>query len=378
MPVEARPEDQFTRDNLLLGFSIVEFEPKLTAGGFGAAVPMGILSGEALQKEIEILELERGDAGTITVDREIISKLKASLQIETFNLRADIAQYVFGSDVITAVVADAAAVVTNDPVRTLIGADAIRTFQSLAFADVAAGSFTVNGDAIVAENVTNVTGDGTTLGDYQLAYKPFILGDITLLRELDSSGALVRTFVPQAGAPTSEFEAQVQVGLAVDSGEMDLFQAVAAGNTIEATYQPTNVGVEDDNSAATADYIIDPLLGNIMFRRLDTFGTPDAASAFREDQPLLADYTYSRKASNTLNPFRQPTFDGRATIRHLPDTGVNFIWTIPSATLRLTDDDLTFGAEDFATATLVLLINDAGGTSRFGTIALSSEIESAA
>lgn len=378
MPVQARPADQFTRDNLLLGFSTVEFEPKLTAGGFGAAVPMGILAGEALQKEVEILELERGDAGIITVDREIISKLKASLQIETFNLRANVARYVFGSDILTAVVADAAAAVTDDPIVALTGADATRTFLSLAFADVAAGSFTVNGDAIVAENVTNVTGDGTTDGDYQLQYKVTDFADVSLLRELDASGTLVRTFVPQAGEPTSEFEAQVTGGLGVGSGDLDLFQAVAAGNTIEATYQPTLVGVEDDNTAATADYIIDPLLGNIMFRRLDTFASPDAVSAFREGQPTLADYTYSRKASTTLNPFRQPNFDGRATIRHLPDTGVNFIWTIPSATLRLTDDDLTFGSDDFATATLVLLINDAGGTTRFGTLALSSEVESAA
>ena len=378
MPVEPRPEDQFTRDNLLLGFSVVEFEPELPAGGFGAAVPLGILSSEALQKEVEIIELERGDAGTLTVDREVISKLKPSFQIETFNLRADVAQYVFGSSSLTPVVADAAATVTDDPVTAPTGADALRTFLALSQADVAAGSFTVNGDAIVAENVTNVTGDGTTLGDFQLQYKPFILGDITLLREITAAGVLVRTFVPQAGAPTSEFEAQVQVGLGVDSGEMDLFQAVAAGNTIEATYQPTNVGVEDDNSAATADFIIDPLLGNIMFRRLDTFGTPDAISAFREGQPVVCDYTYSRKASTTLLPFRQNSFERRVTIRHLTDIGVNFVWAIPSATIRLTDDDLTFGAEDFATATLILNINDAGGTNRFGTLDLSSEPQAAA
>ncbi len=378
MPVEPRPPDQFTRDNLLLGFSTVEFEPALTAGGFGAPVELGILSSEALQKDVEILELERGDAGTLTVDREVISKLKPSFQIETFNLRSDVARYVFGSDVVTAVTADAASAVTDDPATAPTGTDATRTFVGLSQADIDATSISADGTAIVAENVTNVTGDGTTLGDYQLQFKPGALGDITLLREIDANGVLVRTFVPQAGAPTSEFEAQVQVGVAADSGEMDLFQAVGATNTIEATYDPTLAGVDDDNTAATADYILDPLLGRVMFRRLDTFGTPDALSAFREGQSVDFDYSYDRKASTTLQPFRQNSFDGRITIRHLTDIGVNFVWTIPSATIRLTDDDLTFGAEDFATATLILNINDAGGTQRFGTLALSTEPESAA
>jgi hypothetical protein len=378
MPVEPRPPDQFTRDNLLLGFSTVEFEPSLSGGGFGAPVELGILSSEALQKDVEILELERGDAGTLTVDREVISKLKPSFQVETFNMRSDVARYVFGSDVVTAVTADAAAAITDDPVTAPSGADATRTFLGLAQSDIDATSISADGTAIVAENVTNVTGDGTTLGDYQLAFKIGALGDITLLRELDSNGALVRTFVPQAGAPTGEFEAQVQVGVAADSGQMDLNQAVAAGNTIEATYDPTLAGVDDDNTAAAADYILDPLLGRVMFRRLDTFASPDALSAFREGQPVDFDYAYDRKASTTLQPFRQNSFDGRVTIRHLTDIGVNFVWTIPSATIRLTDDDLTFGAEDFATATLILNINDAGGTDRFGSLALSSEPQAAA
>ena len=117
MPVQTRPPDQFTRDNLLLGFSTVEFEPALSGGGFGGAVELGILESEALQKEVELLELERGDAGTLTVDREIVSKLKPTLNIATFNLKFDVARYVFGSDIATEVTADAASAVTDDPVQ---------------------------------------------------------------------------------------------------------------------------------------------------------------------------------------------------------------------------------------------------------------------
>ncbi len=375
MPVQTRPPDQFTRDNLLLGFSTVEFEPALSGGGFGGAVELGILESEALQKEVELLELERGDAGTLTVDREIVSKLKPTLNIATFNLKFDVAQYVFGSDIATEVTADAASAVTDDPVQAGTGADAIRTFLSLSNADVAAGSFTVDGDELSQENVTNVTGDGTTQGDYQLQYKVTDFADVSVLLELDSNGATVRTFVPQAGAPASEFQAQVLGTLAATSGELTFFQAVAAGNTISATYQPTLVGVEDDNTAAVADYIIDPLQGRIMFRALDTFAIPDGTSAFREGQPVLCDYTYDRKSSHLLNPFRQSSFEGRITVKHLTDIGINFIWTIPSATIRITDDDLTFGADDFATAVLIVNVNDAGGTQRFGTLNISNETE---
>ncbi len=375
MPVQARPADQFTRDNLLLGFSIVEFEPALSGGGFGAAVPIGILESEAIQKEVDEINLDRADSGFFTVDRKVISRLEPSLALTTFNFRANIARYIFGSDITTAVVADAASVVTDDPVRALTGADATRSFLSLSNGDVAAGSFTATGTAIVAENVTNVTGDGTTQGDYQLQYKVDDFNDVSLLEELDSAGAIVRTFVPQAGAPASEFEGQVIGTVGATSGELTFFQAVGATNTIRASYDPDLASVEDDNSAATADYVIDPLLGRVMFRRLDTFGTPDGASAFREGQPVDFSYTYNRLASVTFNPFRQNQFDGRTTVKHLTDLGVNFIWTIPSSTILITDDDLTFGAEEFATGALKVNVNDAGGTTRFGTIAWSSETQ---
>ena len=230
MPVQTRPADQFTRDHLLVGFSIVEFEASLAGGGFGPPVLMGILESEALQKEVDTIKLERADSGFITVDREIVSRIEPSLNITTFNFRQDAARFVFGSDVVTAVVADAASVITDDPVVALTGADALRTFLSLSQADVTAGSFTGTGTAIVAENVTNVMGDGTTSGDYQLAAKVLTFADVTLLEELDSAGAIVRTFVPQAGAPSSEFEAQVIGTVGAPSGFLDLFPAVGATN----------------------------------------------------------------------------------------------------------------------------------------------------
>ncbi len=375
MPVQARPADQFTRDNLLLGFSVIEFEPALSSGGFGVAVPLGIIESQAFQKEVDEINLERADSGFLTVDRKVISRLEPSLGITTFNFRANLARYVFGSDVTTAVVADAASAVTDDPVVALTGADATRSFLNLGNADVAAGSFTATGAAVSAENVTNVTGDGTTSGDYKLGFKVEDFNDVSLLRELDSAGALVRTFVPQAGSASSEFEAQVLGSVAATSGDIELFQAVGAGNTIEATYDSTLASTEDDNSAAAADYIIDPLLGRVMWRRLDTFGTPDGVSAHREGQTVDFGYTYNRLASVTLQPFRQNQFDGRTTVRHLTDLGVNFIWDIPSSTILITDDDLTFGAEEFATGSLKLQINDAGGTQRFGTMAWSSETQ---
>jgi hypothetical protein len=387
MPVEARPDDQFTRGNLLLGFSTVEFEPVLPAGGFGPAVEMGILASEALQKDVTLLELERGDAGTLTVDREVISKLKPSFKIESFNLRDDVSRFIFASDVATAVVADAAAAVTGDLVTAPTGTDATRTFLSLTQADIdATTGLSATGAAIVSETV-NGSGalNGAVMGDFSLAYKITDDGDVSEIKVVDSAGVETAYTPIDTGSETGVGNEAVldTGGVAATSGDIRLDVGgtptdIAASSSLVCSYNPTIVGADDDNSAAVADYIIDPLLGRIMFRRLDTLASPDGASAFREGQPVDVDYLYSRKASTTLQPFRQTSFDGRVTIRHLTDIGINFVWDIPSATIRVTDDDLTFGAEDFGVATLILNINDAGGTQRFGTLALSSEAQAAA
>lgn len=379
MPVQPRPSDTFSRQNLLLGFSIMEFEPALTAGGYGAVVPFGILSAQALQKEIETIVLERGDSGTLTVDREIVSRLQPSFQVQTFNFRSDLAQYIWGSESIAAVVADAAAAGTS--LVTIPTTNPYTSFLGLSHANIDESTVEVTCTEIVSEAVG--TGDGVsggTQGDFSLDFKIKAIGDVTefLVGGVDQTANLVAGSTPAAG------EIAIEIGLedslTTGSGAITFgaAQIPANGAAIVATYTPSFSTTAGDivngglPASADNDFVFDPLLGRIRFLREGADDTPFRVAG---GQPLTVGYNYQRNASVTLKPFTQPQSDGRMTVRHLPNYGVNFIYTIPSVTLLLTDDELTFGAEDLATATLNVNINDAGGSDRFGTLQWSSETE---
>ena len=368
MPVESRPSDTFTKDNLLIGFSVVEFTPALSGGGFGTPVQVGILAGEELQKEIELLQLQRGDSGTLTVDRELISSIEVTMQLEVFNFRADIAALIFGStDGVTVSADPAASVVDEQWTIPNNGADAERTFVDLGNGDIDEATFvgtSITCDARVDEAVG--TGDGTTGstdGDFSLDYKPLVIGDVASVTVGGVSYAPIAT-----GTAASGLEVEIQVGTGANSGNMEFNSAgtpVNVTGAIVANYTPSHA------FANLTDYVVDPSLGRIRMLAVNT----EATDALRGGQPMLADYSYNRKSGTDLKPFTRTQVDGKVTIKHLTDIGVNFIWTVPSATILITDDALTFGAEEFGTATLALNINDAGGTDRFGTLELSSETQ---
>ena len=384
MPLETRAPDAFTRDWLLLGFSQIEFRP-LVNGVLGAPVAMGIISSQELAKEVSVLELPDGSSGTITVAREVLNSLKPSFNISTFNFRADLAMYVFGAPDLTPVSADAAQAVVDEPITIPLGTGAADLFTPIQNGSVDDTDANLTLTCAEVTEVIQGDGTGTTDGDYTLAYKPLVLADIDngttleFTENVSATGALVRTFTAQAGEPAGATEAQVTVGTGATSGQIDLFQVVPAANELRITYTPSHDLVEDYD-AADPDMLLDPLLGRIRFPNLDTFASPDATSALRQGQAVLLDYLYDRKAHNSMKPFTQGggTYSGACTIKHLPDVGINFIWDIPSCSIRIDDNSLVFGADDFGVGTLVLNVNDAGGTDRFGTMQLASEIESAA
>jgi len=368
MPVETRPSDTFTRDNLLLGFSTVFFTPT-----GGSEVQLGILGGQELQKEIELLQLQRGDSGPLTVDREIVGSLEVSMQLEVFNFKSDVAQYIFASQDVTAVSADAAAAITNEAVTVPSGTDAESTWANVVNGDVDDTSWTVTCSTITDEAVGTGTGAlGATSGEFSLDYKPLIVGDVT---SVTVAGV---AFTPIAvGAAASGNEVEVVVGTGATSGDLQFFVGgvatdVTNGEAILATYTPSHTLTQN------TDYVTSPLDGRLRFLDLDSASSKNGTAELRQGQSVDVDYTYDRKAHVPLKPFTRNQVDGSVVIKHLTDIGVNFIWTIPSATIIITDDALTFGAEEFGTATLSLNINDAGGTDRFGTLELSSETEAGA
>lgn len=379
MPVATRASDEFTRDNLLLGFSQVFFTPV----GSATSIPMGILSSQSLNKTVEVLQLPKGDSGTVTVDRELVGRVEFQLAMETFNFKANLAQLLFGSDVLTAVTADAAASTSSNV--TIPTTDPFDVFLDLDHATIDESTVEVTFNTITDEAVG--TGDGAT--------NAFILDQkVKALTDINTAGHVTVTVggtptvytAVGVGAATAGNEVEVIIGetdgaAGTGSGSLEFFVGgastpPASGAVITASYTPSFTTTASDIVNLT-DFVFDPTLGKIRF--LDPAGADN--SPFRttgDDASLNVAYDYNRKASFTLQPGRKNATDGTAVINHLTDVGVNFIWTIPSATVRLTDDELSFGTDDFAVGTLILNINDAGGTSRFGTIAWSSEPEAGA
>lgn len=381
MPLEARGSDTFTRDNLLLGFSTVEFIPRV-AGVLGTPVDIGLLSGQEMAKEVNLLTLPDGRAGTVSVNRELLSSLEPSFNLSTFNFRKDVAQYIFGasSTGFADVVADAAAAVTDEGVTVPAGSLASSTFANLVNGEIddTAGNLTLTCAPIVSEAVG--TGDGTSgdaSGDFALAFKPALIGEVTAVTV---AGV---TYAPIAvGAAASGLEVEIVVGVGATSGDMQFFNATVATNVtgaILATYTPVPA-LEEDFAATSPDMLLDPLLGRIRFPLIDSAASKNGTALIRQGQNLLLDYLYSRKAHTTLKPFTQGggVFEGAATIKHLPDVGMNFIWTVPAASIRIDDNALTFGSDDFGIGTIVLNILDAGGTDRYGTMQLANETQSGA
>lgn len=374
MPIEPRPIDTFTRENLLLGLPIVDFTPRLAGGGFGPVVPLGIISSAELGKEVDLLNLERGDAGLLVVDREFISRFSAAFNLETFNFRADVARFAFASSTAPAVVADAAAVVASDPV-TLPDPGPFDSFLGLSRARLNEASVEVTIPEIEDELVGTGTGSAN---DFSLAFKVKAVGDVSSV----TVGGVAYTPVA-VGAAAAGNEVEVTVGesdAAHPTGSGSLLFHVGGvatdpplGAAIVATYQPS-FSTTGTDIEPLVDFVLDPLLGRVRF----LFAGANA-SPFRPaggGQPISLAYTYQRFAHTVLAPFTQNVFEGKALIRQLTDVGANFRWEVPSASLRITDDSLTFNAEDFATAALVLNILNAGGSAPYGTIELSSEPES--
>jgi hypothetical protein len=380
MPIATRPTDTFTRGNLLFGFPVVQFTPKNAAGVFLAPVDIGIIRSAALTKEITRLALERGDSGPLVIDRQIVSRLEPAFEIETANFRSDIMQLLLGSSTLTPVTANAAAAVADDRI-TLLATFTFDTFMGLTYGSLNEASVAVEFSTITSEAVGTGNGVlGGTQGDFALDQKIKAIGDVTsfLVNGVNETANLVAGSTPAAGQIA--IEVGEQDSLVTGSGAITFGASKIPGNghAIVATYKPSFTTGAGDIVAIT-DFLVDPVLGRVRFLHAAADASPFRLAASAGGTVLLVDYTYNRKAGNDIKPFTQSSgFEGRCSIRQLTDIGINFDWQVPSATLQLTDDDLTFGAEDFANGSLRLVLNDAGGTDRFGTLRVSSEAEAGA
>jgi hypothetical protein len=356
----------------MYGLPQVDFTP-LESGVYGTTVPLGILSEASLQKVVEVLQLPRGDTGPITIDREIISRLEHSLQVQTFNFRSDIAKYIFGAATLTSVTADASASIVDEAVN-LPPTDPFARYVDLANGDIDESTVAVDCAAIADEAVG--TGDGAT-NAFLLDYKVKAVGDVTSVTVAGVAYTPIAVGAAAAGNEVEVIIGETDGAAGTGSGSLEFHVGgvstpPASGAAIVASYAPSFTGA--DFTLGT-DFQCDPYIGRIRF--LDPSGADN--SPFRttgDSQPMLVDYDYDRKAHVSFLPGTQPQTDGKCNINLLPDpVGINLVWSVPSATIRLTDDELAFNSENFATATMIITIQDAGGSDRWGTIKLSSEAE---
>lgn len=349
-----RTVDALTEKWLLLGLSEFQFAPKLAGGGFGPFVSLGIVDTQELQKEIELMELVDRRSGSEEVVLEIVRKLAFRYQVGVFKWDAANLQLLLGSAELRAVAASTPSVVDEELVLT----SDPRDFVPLANRLLVEPLTSVDAKAITDEAVGTGNGTlGTTLGDFALDFPVNVIGDVTKFMEgsTDRVGDLVAGSSPMAG------EIGIVVGADADSGKIiyPAGEAPANGDAIVASYGPTFTFTEN------TDYFVDPKAGAV---RVLT-----STLKARAGQTLLVDYDHAVLDHEEVDLGTQRTFAGKARVRHLPDRGVRFVHDVPKASIRLTDDAITFDPQNPSVGTLVVNVLSDGTSKPFGTLEIYPE-----
>lgn len=362
MAIETRPDvNTLTSANPFVGLPFVEFAPETSPGVYDPYRQLGIVDSAELQKDIELLTMRSFQSGLGSVVRELVGSLEARLQVGLYQFDEDNLQLFLGSSSITAQGATTVAV-TDDAFSVPSG------FPSQ-FADLTNGNITtepltdLDCQTITSENVGTGQGGtfGETQGDFALDFPILVVADVTSYIETAANGTVTdRTGDIVAGASPMAGEIGIIEAAVATSGEITYpsGEAPASGTVITVTYTPSFTFTNG------TDYLLDLTDGRI--RMLNT-------NKVRTGQTLIADYSYTRAANNRLVPFTQREFNGRARVKQLTDVGVNFIWTIPKVSVRLTDDPFAWSGDDFARGTLVVNLLDDGTTQPYGTFDLYPE-----
>jgi len=369
MPAAARPSNVLqTKSNIQQGEPFVSFAPNLPSGGVGAYRDLGIVQDAEIAKTLELSTLRNAQSGVSVIARQDVRSFDAQLDVGLSEISAENLQLYLASATLDAVTADAADAITNEAFTLTDDAEDYIVLANHLI-DQTAGNITLNAATITAEAVG--TGDGVT-ATFDLAYKVDDFSDITVLLD----GGVDRTAALVNGAPASAAEIGVTTGTGATSGRLTWFAGdePANGAAIVATYQPGWVFVQGVTDGL--HYIIDGKGGRV---RLYAFDATKAAATHEllAEQPMEIDYLYNRLAHNTITPFTQFSFPGRARVELLTDIGTNIIWPIPSVTLRLTDDAFAFSREDYLVGNLSLILEDVGGSAPFGTAQIFSEAQAA-
>lgn len=368
MAIQPGPADNpLTRNNVFIGMPFVEFAPQLAGGGFDAFRSLGIVDAAELQKTLATIQLINAQSGVQRVEREEVTRVELALQVGLFKFDAANLQLFLGSTSVTAV-SGGSQTVTNE-IFTVRPSD---RFGNLENRNVTAITG-INPRAVSNEQVG--VGDsgttGETTGDFRLDYPIELIGDVTsfTVGGTERVGDLVAGSAPAAG------QIAIVVGAVATSGHITFpaGESPADGAAIVASYTPSfDIGDFLENT----DFVLDPLNGGLRFlagnNKVRAEADDDSANgsgAPRPAQQLDVDYTFDQIARNDLVPFTQNVFLGRARISQLTNLGVNFIWDVPSASVRITDDAFAWNRDEFALGTLILnVLSDPNSPSApFGT-----------
>lgn len=344
MAVETRPVDTISKENLFIGLPIVLFEQKLASGAFDVPRNLGLLDSAELAKTVEIAQLRNKTSGLSVLEREVVRLVEPVLNIGMFNFEVKNTQLMLAScDIVN--FSASTTVVLNDEVTV---PNAFTKFANLTNRDITTDPLTSLDPKVNTLEVVTASAPGgsfgETPGDFALDFPILLITDVALYQETTLAGVVTdRTADLVAGAAIGTGDIGIAVGATTTSGDIDYFtaEAPAAGLKIEVTYTPTFTFTN------LTDYVLDPFEGRIRFLDVDKV---------KAGQVLLADYSFTQPIEDRLKPFTQASFEGKATVKQLTDVGINFIWDIPSVSIRVNDDPLTWNADDFATGSLTMNI----------------------
>ena len=366
MSVQPRPIDTITVDFLQLGMPYIEFAPSLASGAFGPFRSFGVVDSAEVAKTIELATLRSAQSGTSVKLRELVRSFDAILNVGLFQHSPENMQLMFGSATLVDVVADPAASVVGDPFQLT---DDPQNFLDLNNQLIDESTVAITADARILEAVGTGQGGtfGETTGDFALDFKILLITDVTLYQETTAGIPVDRTADLVAGSAPMAGEIGIEIGATIVSGQITYFaaEAPALGVVIEVTYDPTFATV------LNTDFTVDPLPGRVRLLDFETV-TPNT-EPFRQFQPMEADYDFVEVAHDDIQPFTQFTFAGQTRVRLLTDVGINIIWTVPSTSVRLTDDAFVFNRDEFQVTQLVIDLFDAGGQQRFGVMEIYPE-----
>lgn len=359
MSVLTRPVDLLTRTNGMIGTPYISIELALQGGGFGSPRDIGITPGVEIAQAVSQADMMDPRSGSNRLVRRFTNEFGLILNVQTKLFKAANLQLMLMSSSVRTVSAGTASVVnelvtlTSDP----------EDFLQLDNALIDETTFVVSPAPIVDEFVG--TGQGGTFGevtaDFDLNFAPLLIGDVTAFNHTINGITTPRISDLVSGTTPTGTQIAIDVGASSTSGQITYAsgEAPPVGTLIEATYEPSHTITQD------VDFFTDPKGGRLRV----VFST----DKLRAGQIIEVTYDFDQLDHEEIDPGTQLTLPCRVTLQHLPDAGVNWLWTVPQASIQAGGESFTFSETEWNTHTIPITLEDDGSSNPYGTIQVFNE-----